>query len=518
MHFKHLCIAALAAAPLSSALPSPGYAVHEKRDLTNTNWVKRSRVERDVVLPVRIGLAQSNLDKGHEFLMDVSNPKSENYGKHWTSAEINAKFAPSKESVDTTVDWLAASGISRSRVYHSDNKGWLAFDATPDEVEDLLNTEFYNFEHAEQDTSTVGCDSYMVPRHVQRHVDYITPGIKMIPAAHKIQTRTVKRAVGLDAEGRPMMPYTSKPAFKANAFANSSGLANCDQVITPECVRALYNIPEGSKADPSNAIGVFESGPSYSQKDLNSFFTRFAPQIPNGTHPTNNKIDGAVAPSKVQEASGEANLDLDLIYPLVYPQNVTLFQADDSVVSENFQYTNGIFNTFLDAIDGSYCTYSAFGETGNDPNVDPTYPDKRPGGYKGQLMCGTFEPTNVISISYGTQEIDLPTNYQQRQCSEFMKLGLAGITVVISSGDSGVEGRTGDTTNGTVDGCIGPHKKTPLHPPAPTTPPSARHRCAPAKQSTTPKSPPTTQSFSPATTLRAASATSTPSQTTRPTQ
>lgn len=120
----------------------------------------------------------------------------------------------------------------------------------------------------------------------------------------------------------------------------------------------------------------------------------------------------------------------------------------------------GIFNTFLDAIDGSYCTYSAYGETGNLPGVDPTYPDKRPGGYKGQLMCGTFKPTNVISISYGTQEIDLPFNYQQRQCSEFMKLGLQGITIVFATGDSGVEGRTPDTTNGTRNGCIGPNHKT----------------------------------------------------------
>lgn len=46
---------------------------------------------------------------------------------------------------------------------------------------------------------------------------------------------------------------------------------------------------------------------------------------------------------------------------------------------------------FLDAIDGSYCTYSAFGETGDctvEACLDPAYPDPNPGGYKGQLQCG----------------------------------------------------------------------------------------------------------------------------------
>lgn len=51
--------------------------------------------------------------------------------------------------------------------------------------------------------------------------------------------------------------------------------------------------------------------------------------------------------------------------------------------------------------------------------------------------------TNVISISYGGQESDLPGAYQQRQCNEFMKLGLQGVSVVLASGDSGVAGPGG---------------------------------------------------------------------------
>src|ERR1700709_169070 len=67
------------------------------------------------------------------------------------------------------------------------------------------------------------------------------------------------------------------------------------------------------------------------------------------------------------------------------------------------------------------------------------------------IVAGSFantnsRQTNVISISYGGQESDLPAAYQQRQCNEFMKLGLQGVSIVLASGDSGVGG---------TDGCIG---------------------------------------------------------------
>jgi hypothetical protein len=111
-------------------------------------------------------------------------------------------------------------------------------------------------------------------------------------------------------------------------------------------------------------------------------------------------------------------------------------------VSHHDSFSNiSVFAAFLDAIDGSYCTYSAFGETGDctDPDcLDPVYPDPNPGGYKGQLQCGVYKPTNVISISYHQVEGELPDSYFKRQCNEWLKLALQGTTIVTSSGDVGV--------------------------------------------------------------------------------
>lgn len=198
-------------------------------------------------------------------------------------------------------------------------------------------------------------------------------------------------------------------------------------------------------------MGIFEEGDYYTQEDLNSFFANFTSYIPNGTHPILDSIDGGYAPTaNLSQAGGESNLDFELAIPIIYPQTTTLYQTDDHYYAFGGNgTTTGIFNTFLDAIDGSYCTYSAYGETGNDPSLDPTYPD--PNGYQGQLMCGVYKPTNVISISYGEQEQDLPAFYQKRQCNEFLKLGLQGTSIFVASGDTGVGGLRGD---GSANGCL----------------------------------------------------------------
>ena len=71
----------------------------------------------------------------------------------------------------------------------------------------------------------------------------------------------------------------------------------------------------------------------------------------------------------------------------------------------------------------------------------------------GQLQCGVFKPTNVISASYGEAEADLPYDYTHRQCNEFMKLGLQGVSMLFASGDLGVASYPGD---GDANGCLGP--------------------------------------------------------------
>ncbi|KAK3321370.1 peptidase S8/S53 domain-containing protein [Cercophora scortea] len=387
----------------SRAVP-PGHVVHEMRLSSHPQLSKR--MHPDVLLPVRIGLKHSKdaLENAERWLMEVSHPHSPKYGQFWSQETVIDVFRPSDEAVEAVGRWLTSSGIAKHRITHSDNRGWFAFDATVQEVEFLLHTEYL---HDGQRRASVGCNQYHVPAHIQQHIDYITPGKN-----------------------------------------SNDELASCDEVITPACVRALYNFDAAdptAPVNPDNSLGIFEEGDFYTQEDLDLFFSNHTSYIPNGTHPILNSIDGGHAPNNWTDFPGsESELDFALAYPIVYPQSITLFQTDDMYYAQRDASKSGWFNTFFDAIDGSYCTYSAWGETGNDPGLDPIYPDLRNGTasdediYNGPLMCGVYKPTNVISISYGVYEMDLPAYYQKRQCDELLKLALQGVSVVQASGDTGV--------------------------------------------------------------------------------
>lgn len=82
--------AAAAFAAVATALPtSPSHVVHEKRS-GSSSWSPMQDAKPDgrITLPVRIGLTESNLHRGDEILMEVSDPASKKYGKHLTAEEV----------------------------------------------------------------------------------------------------------------------------------------------------------------------------------------------------------------------------------------------------------------------------------------------------------------------------------------------------------------------------------------------------------------------------------------------
>lgn len=75
------------------------YTIHHERSSTPPLWTrvnaesasardKRSLVARDTILPVRINLAQRNVERAHDILMDISDPESERYGAHLSPEDV----------------------------------------------------------------------------------------------------------------------------------------------------------------------------------------------------------------------------------------------------------------------------------------------------------------------------------------------------------------------------------------------------------------------------------------------
>jgi tripeptidyl-peptidase-1 len=383
-----------------------------------------------------------------------------------TSAEVIDLFAPANESVDAVRDWLINEGVPATRISQSSNKQWLQFDASVSEAERILHTSYYVYSHADSGIRNIACAAYHIPVKIQQHIDYITPGIKLLSAGYDSSrvdlSRRRRRRKRQNRNHDYDIAYVETDDADDIAMLRNPG--SCTTSTTPACVRAQYQIPNGTLAASGNELGVFQSlSQHYNQVDLDTYFSNVAPWIPNGTHPDLRSINGAEGPTTNQMAAGEeADLDFEVAIPLIHPQHTILWQTDDEWYQLDQQKATtryqGFFNTFLDALDGSYCGLRAFGEEGDCKRpecLDPEYPDPNAdGGYQGQRMCGAYEPTNVVAVSYSGVESALPYGYMRRQCLEIMKLALRGVTVVESSGDHGVGGQRYDPQAG----CLGPNR------------------------------------------------------------
>ncbi|KAG6829789.1 hypothetical protein H0H92_003444 [Tricholoma furcatifolium] len=415
----------------SLAAPSPRdvtHVVHEKRAAEPIDWKIVRRLENNRVLPMRFGLTQQNLDRIDDMLMDVSHPDSPAYGQHWSPSKVLETFAPSGDTISAVANWLTGAGISRERLRLSLSKGWIDLNATVAEVESLLNAEYHVYSHAETGEEQIGCASYSVPAHVQPHVDIIKPTVHF---NHRpVAKRRNKRGMNLGAPSSSRGPKFSNK----HVLSTAPSLANCDEMITLDCLRALYAVDYTPVATKKNSYGIVEFTPqAFLQGDLDLFFRNFSPSLV-GVSPKIVLIDGAIVQTTNQsfDFNGESDLDLEYSMGLTNPQTITLLQTGDIVEGAGF-------DNWLDAVDGSYCTF----EGGDDPTQDGIYPDPLPGGFKGPESCGIIAPPNVVSTSYGQDEVTITAKSAMRQCTEYAKLGLLGTSIFYSSGDTGVAGDDG---------------------------------------------------------------------------
>jgi tripeptidyl-peptidase-1 len=197
-------------------------------------------------------------------------------------------------------------------------------------------------------------------------------------------------------------------------------------------LRQLYNIPKDVAPHPNSSIGIFQfSWVTWLSDDLDYFFNLFQPDLV-GKRPLVRAVNGGYMQTdhKIFPFNLEPNLDFQCAMALTAPLQVQNIQVGD--ISQI-----GTLNHMLAAFDQSYCQSL-------DPILDPPFPNPnpQPDSYNKTTDCGTFTPPSVISISYAYSEATFPQEYLRRQCIEFLKLGLMGVTVIAASGDYGPGGQS----------------------------------------------------------------------------
>ncbi|KAH8812884.1 Pro-kumamolisin, activation domain-containing protein [Xylogone sp. PMI_703] len=418
------------------------HVIHERREHTPPEWTKREDLPLNPngALPLRFGLRQQNLHLIDEFLDSVSNPESKSYGQHWTHEQVASTFTPSEETVTTVREWLLEAGIADNRIDVESSRLWISVNTTVGEAEQLLQTKYHAYNHDITGQGHVACEgAYSIPQVLSEyHIDLIVPTLHF-----NVPVRTSRLPRGGDKRAEPTSPslannvlLQSRPTLPQPS--SNDDLNGCNMAMTSTCLHALYSFPQTKKAAKGNTFGVVEFSPaSYSDSDLDAYFGQYAPELV-GERPIEISIDGGAEQPFIENPSlqGGPNLDLMNTMVLVAPQKVSLLQAGDNIQSASF-------NTVLDALDASYCTYDG----GDDPTFDPVYPDLQAGGYNGTKSCGIMKPPAVLSTAVSLNEAQLTPFYMKRQCHEYAKLGLMGTTVLWAASNYGVAGMDGTCLN-----------------------------------------------------------------------
>ncbi|KNZ59480.1 uncharacterized protein VP01_1722g3 [Puccinia sorghi] len=457
---------------LISAAPQADKIVHERR-LPNSMWKRQEDLQSIVgpsfLVSLKFGLKQSNLHTLHDELMKVSDPDSKSYGSHWSPERIRKHFSPSDAAIDEVSSWLVSQNSALGGNHHptlSNGGSWLNIQLPLSKAEKLLDTKYHVYLHEETRQTHVACEDYKLPARLFQHVDIVLPTVHFdtIPSTNKYHYAGVGQDAPMTAKknkrytsteqsfaapqivpvpgaarrlGNPNsgnIPHYSQDFNRSIISTIKHDLAHCANFTTMECLKALYKFGDYEMQSPANhSLAIVEYTPqSVVYKDMDLFFSTFAPKM-KGSRPKLVPIDGGEINQETTEfgLNGESNLDLQYSMPFVHPLKIALYQVGDPQIG-------GSFNNFLDALDSSYCS------TPLDPLQDGLYPNPR--GYP-KRDCGTVQPADIISTSYGMNEADAAPAYLIRQCNEYGKLGLMGTTFLFSSGDNGVAGNRGVCLN-----------------------------------------------------------------------
>ena len=98
-------------------------------------------------------------------------------------------------------------------------------DVSTDEAEDLLFADYHIWE-SDDGSQDLATESYHVPAHVQEHIDYVTPGVRLRNTVGKRATRSMKPRFG---------PTYKEAATVVDPYGVNS--TTCSKYITAGCIQ-----------------------------------------------------------------------------------------------------------------------------------------------------------------------------------------------------------------------------------------------------------------------------------------
>ncbi|KAL2197687.1 peptidase-like protein [Corynascus similis CBS 632.67] len=363
-------------------------------------WTRLGDATADQPLRLRIALQQPNEALFERTLYEISDPDHAKYGQHLSRDELSALLAPRAESTAAVLDWLRDAGIPPSKV--EEDGEWINLRVTVREASDLLNADFGVWAHEGTNVKRVRALQYSVPEEVAEHIRMVAPVVRF----GQIRPERSQVFKVVDSPQPQVKVAAAIPPQELDIKA-------CNTSITPECLRALYKVgsyqAEASKKSLFGVAGYLEEWAKYDQLEL--FANAYAPYAAdaNFTGVGVNGGENFQGPSDQDDV--EANLDIQYAVALSYktPINYYITGGRGPLVPD------------LDQPDPE--------NVSNEPYLE---------FFSYLLKLPDSELPQTLTTSYGEDEQSVPRRYAEKVCQMIGQLGARGVSVIFSSGDTGV--------------------------------------------------------------------------------
>jgi tripeptidyl-peptidase-1 len=145
-----------------------------------------------------------------------------------SKAETDVLVAARPESHEAVKSWLEYHGVNPEDVTHRSGGGdWLILRVTVAQAERMLNAKYNVYHHPVSSERVVRTIGYSLPLELHSHVNVVTPTTYFSTVRSMRATHFIQSGVQVVSQG----------GSTSAAVPSSS----CDTVITPDCLRTLYN-------------------------------------------------------------------------------------------------------------------------------------------------------------------------------------------------------------------------------------------------------------------------------------
>ena len=324
---------------LSLALPTFA-VVHEQLAAVPVGWTQVGAPAEDDTLVLQIALVQQNLEELDARILAVSTPGSASYGQYMERDAVADMLAPSTDASPAVVAWLEGAGITD---FFNDG-ATIVLSTTVCTANTLLSTTFNYYENdGVQKLRTTG---YSVPDDLQTHIDLITPTTyfgKTVPQMsipkldHRVRKLVPRYLQDFNGTSNSTIPSptnstTSPPTGSTTPRPTGTGTttsvpttststlkvdASCATLITPKCLKEIYNIQYTPDPDSGSKIG-FGSFLNQSARTVDLSLFQTAQGIPQQGFAVE-LINGGVNDQAIDNNHGEADLDVEYISGISSP-------------------------------------------------------------------------------------------------------------------------------------------------------------------------------------------------------